>query len=70
MRTRGAIVAHRAGYLDWIRRFILFHRKRHPRDMGEPEIVEFLTFPAMKQNVSASTQNQTLPSSRFAYVIA
>jgi hypothetical protein len=45
-------------YIDWIRRFILFHRKRHPDEMGEPEIAAFLTHLAVDLNVAASTQNQ------------
>jgi hypothetical protein len=42
-------------YVQWIRRYILFHNKRHPKDMGIPEIEEFLTHLATAQNVSAST---------------
>jgi integrase-like protein len=45
-------------YVDWIRRYILFHHKRHPNEMGEREITEFLTHLAVEKNVSASTQNQ------------
>ena len=43
-------------YVHWIRRFILFHHKRHPRDMGAPEVGEFLTHLAVKGHVAASTQ--------------
>ena len=45
-------------YLDWIRRFILFHQKRHPREMSETEVNEFLSYLAREKNVAASTQNQ------------
>lgn len=45
-------------YLGWIRRFILFYGKRHPAEMGEPEISRFLTHLAVEGKVSASTQNQ------------
>ena len=45
-------------YVGWIRRFILFHRKRHPADMGEREIGQFLSDLATGRRVSASTQNQ------------
>jgi hypothetical protein len=45
-------------YIDWIRRFILFHRKRHPNEMGEEEISAFLTSLAVEKHVAASTQNQ------------
>ncbi|MCC6567840.1 MAG: phage integrase N-terminal SAM-like domain-containing protein, partial [Anaerolineales bacterium] len=41
--------------LDWIRRFIIFHNKKHPREMGVPEVTEFIIHLATKGNVSAST---------------
>ena len=47
-------------YVDWIRRFILFHGKRHPQEMGAPELETFLTHLAVDRNVAASTQNQAL----------
>lgn len=53
-------------YLGWARRFILFHGKRHPETMGEPEITAFLTSLA-RQNVTASTQNQALSALLFLY---
>jgi hypothetical protein len=45
-------------YCDWIRRFILYHKKRHPLEMGETEITDFLTHLARDAWVAASTQNQ------------
>ncbi len=54
-------------YCDWIKRFILFHHKRHPAEMAEPEITAFLTYLAAKANVAASTQNQALSSLLFLY---
>ncbi len=54
-------------YLQWIRRYILFHNKRHPKDMGVPEIEAFLTHLAVEGNVSASTQNQALSALLFLY---
>lgn len=54
-------------YLDWIRRFILFHGKRHPADMGPAEITAFLTHLAVKGQVAASTQNQALSALLFLY---
>ena len=45
-------------YVGWIRRFILFHDKRHPREMGAPEVVAFLSHLAMARGISATTQNQ------------
>ena len=56
-----------AAYVGWIRRFILFHGKRHPRDMGEAEVVEFLSALATVGQVSASTQNQALGAIVFLY---
>ena len=54
-------------YLGWIRRFILFHGKRHPSDMAEAEVTEFLTSLARDGNVAASTQNQALSALLFLY---
>ena len=47
-------------YCDWIRRFILHHDKRHPRDMGGPEVAAFLSYLANERDVAASTQNDLL----------
>jgi Phage integrase, N-terminal SAM-like domain len=49
-------------YVQWIRRYILFHQKRHPKDMGISEIEAFLTHLAVTENVAASTQNQAFSS--------
>ncbi|MEO1095371.1 MAG: integron integrase [Cyanobacteria bacterium J06638_28] len=54
-------------YLQWIKRYILFHGKRHPKDMGRLEIESFLTDLAVNQNVAASTQNQALNAVLFLY---
>jgi integron integrase len=54
-------------YVMWVKRFILFHRKRHPAEMGEAEINAFLTHLALKENVSSSTQNQALSALLFLY---
>src|SRR5688572_2776859 len=54
-------------YVDWIKRFILFHHKRHPNDMGAPEVQVFLTDLAVKQHVAASTQQQALSALLFLY---
>lgn len=54
-------------YLDWIRRYILFHDKRHPREMGVPEVQQFIVHLATQGNVSASTQNQALSAISFLY---
>jgi site-specific recombinase XerD len=54
-------------YLDWIRRYILFHNKRHPREMGETEIRTFITYLAIERHLSASSQNQALSAIMFLY---
>jgi Phage integrase, N-terminal SAM-like domain len=52
-------------YVQWAKRFILFHAKRHPLEMGEPEVVAFLTHLAIQRDVAASTQNQALRALLF-----
>lgn len=54
-------------YIPWVRRFILFSGKRHPREMGKPEVEKFLTHLAVDRNVAASTQNQALSAILFLY---
>lgn len=54
-------------YIHWIKRYIYFHNKKHPRDMGADEIVEYLTHLAVKRKVSPSTQNQALSALLFLY---
>ncbi len=54
-------------YVHWIKRFVLHHRKRHPRDMGAEEVEQFLTALAVQGKVSASTQNQAKSALLFLY---
>jgi integron integrase len=54
-------------YVHWIKRFILFHNKRHPAEMAELEIAQFLSSLATEGRVSASTQNQALNALLFLY---
>ena len=54
-------------YVDWIKRFILYHDKRHPREMAEGEVTQFLTHLARDRDVAASTQNQALSALLFLY---
>jgi integron integrase len=54
-------------YVDWARRFILFHNKRHPQNMGKDEIEAYLTHLAVNRHVSPSTQNQAFNSLLFLY---
>lgn len=54
-------------YCHWVKRFIFFHKVRHPAEMAEPEINAFITHLAVKEKVSASTQNQALSALLFLY---
>src|SRR5581483_3648242 len=54
-------------YRNWVRRFILFHGKRHPRELGAAEVEQFLTHLAVEGHVAASTQNQALNALLFLY---
>jgi integron integrase len=54
-------------YVDWIKRYILHHGKRHPKDMGAAEVEAFLTHLAVARNVSASTQNQAKSAILYLY---
>jgi glucan phosphorylase len=56
-------------YIDWIRRFILFNNKKHPKDMGVAEVEAFLAHLAVVSNVAPSTQNQALSALLFLYKI-
>ena len=67
IRTKHYRYSTEKSYVDWIYRYIFFHDKRHPKDMGEKEISEFLTFLAVERKVSASTQNQALNALVFLY---
>src|SRR5262249_1483047 len=67
IRTRHYSIRTEEAYVGWIRRFIFFHNKRHPMEMGEPEINAFLSGLAVKERVSASTQNQALSALLFLY---
>jgi len=67
MRTRHLSLRTEQTYLGWIRRFIFFHHKRHPAEMGRAEVEAFLTDLAVEHQVAASTQNQALSSLLFLY---
>jgi hypothetical protein len=60
MRLRHYSRRTEEAYIGWIRRYILFHGKRHPRDLGESDIAKFLSSLAVEGRVAASTQNQAL----------
>jgi integron integrase len=67
IRTRHYSYRTEEAYVGWIRRFILFHGKRHPAEMGKQEIEQFLTALAVKRRVASSTQNQALAAILFLY---
>jgi hypothetical protein len=67
LRTRHCSLRTEKAYVGWIRRYILFHDKRHPVDMGAAEITRFLSALAIQRNVAASTQNQALSALLFLY---
>ena len=66
-RFRQYSIRTEEAYWGWAKQFILFHGKRHPRDMGEVEIRDFLSHLAADRNVAASTQNQALNALVFIY---
>jgi integron integrase len=67
VRLRHYSIRTEESYVAWIKRYILFHHKRHPREMGSPEVEAFLTHLAVAQKVAASTQNQALSAILFLY---
>ncbi len=67
MRTRHLALRTEQAYLQWMRRYIAFHDRRHPRRLGAPEVEQFLTHLAVPRKVSAATQNQALQALLFLY---
>jgi len=67
LRLRHYSLRTESAYGDWVRRFILFHGKRHPKEMGAQEVEAFLSHLATERNVSASTQNQAKSALLFLY---
>ena len=67
IRTRHYSYRTEKAYIGWITRFIFFHNKRHPAEMGDAEIAQFLSSLASDSHVSASTQNQALNAILFLY---
>ncbi len=67
IRLRNYSYRTEKAYVDWSRRYILFHHKTHPQEMGKIEIEAFLTHLVVEGNVSASTQNQALSALLFLY---
>ena len=67
IRLRHYSIRTEQTYLDWIRRFILFHGKRHPAELGKSHVETFLSHLALSRNVAAATQNQALNAIVFLY---
>jgi site-specific recombinase XerD len=67
MRTRHLALRTEQAYLQWLRRYVVFHNRRHPRELGAPEVEQFLTYLAVHRKVSAATQNQALQALLFLY---
>lgn len=67
LRVKRYSIRTEQAYLDWIKRFILFHDKRHPAEMGQAEVAAFLSYLAVNRRVAASTQNQALSALLFLY---
>src|SRR2546428_314867 len=67
LQTQHYSIRTEDAYVDWAKRFILFHQKRHPAEMGRAEIEAFLTHLAVERHVAASTQNQALSALLFLY---
>jgi integron integrase len=67
LRTKHYSIQTEKAYLTWIKRFILYHNKRHPEEMGEQEVSQFLSYLAVQRKVTASTQNLALCSIVFMY---
>jgi site-specific recombinase XerD len=67
IRTRHYSIRTEHAYLGWIRQFILYHNKRHPKEMGAAEVAAFLTHLAVSRQVAPATQNQALNAIVFLY---
>lgn len=67
LRTKHYSYRTEQTYVDWITRFILFHNKRHPKEMGAEEVQAFISYLANERHVAASTQNQALSAIVFLY---
>lgn len=67
VRVRHYSIRTEQAYVGWIKRFIVFHGKRHPREMGAAEVGDFLSHLAVTRNVAANTQNQALNALVFLY---
>lgn len=67
IRVKHYSIRTEESYIQWIKRYIIYHKKKHPKDMGEREIGEFLNYLANECKVTSSTQNQALSAILFLY---
>jgi len=67
LRTKHYSYRTEQSYMEWIKRYIMFHGKRHPKDMGAAEVQAYITYLATERQVAASTQNQALSAILFLY---
>ena len=67
MRLKHYSLRTEVTYREWIKRYICFHGKRHPRELGRAEVERFLSDLAVRRKVAASTQNQAFNALRFLY---
>lgn len=67
LRTKHYSIQTEKTYLLWIKGFIIFNQKRHPKVLGEQEVTDFLTYLAVKRHVTSSTQNLALCAIVFMY---
>lgn len=67
MRVRHYSKKTEEAYISWIKRFIVFNNKKHPKELGQKEIREYLNYLSVKKNVTAATQNQALQGVLFLY---
>src|SRR3984885_5829806 len=65
MRTRHLALRTEQAYLQWMRRYVAFHQRRHPRELGARHVEQFLTFLAVRREVRSATQNQALQALLF-----
>jgi len=69
IRVKHYSISTEKTYIHWNKRYILFHNKKHPKDMGKTEIEQFLTHLAIDLNVSPTTQNQAFNAILFYILI-
>jgi integron integrase len=67
LRTRHYSLRTETTYISWVRQYILYHHKRHPREMGVAEINDFISYLANQKSIAASTQNQAISAILFLY---